>query len=999
MTRATLTLLLLAGCSPLSVEFVDDKVDDTGPIGVDEQLPDIEVSPLELDLGATSPGVSVTGVFVVRNLGAGALTTSLAVSGGDFEVDVVSPLTLAPAEEAVVTVSFNGGPAGPSSATITVTSDDPDEPRVDVAVVAEVIGGVDADGDGWGVGDDCDDEDATVNPGAAEVWYDGIDQDCDGRSDYDQDGDGYLGGGAGDDCDDTDPAVSPGQLEIPDNGTDDDCDALIDETLETIDNDGDGQSEADGDCDDADETVYVGADDTWYDGLDQDCDGASDYDQDSDGYDGAAYGGTDCDDLDAAIHPGAVDPWYDGVDQDCDARSDYDQDADGYDDISHGGTDCEDADAAIHPDADDTWYDGIDQDCDAASDYDQDADGVESDAFGGADCDDTNSAIGPAVVEVCDGIDNDCDGTIDDGVTSTWYADTDADTYGSATASLSACSAPAGYVANATDCNDAASTIYPGRTEVCDDVDQDCDGVPDDGLATSSWYADADRDAYGDADTEVEDCAAPSGYVALIDDCDDTDAAVNPGAAEVGWDALDNDCDGIQDPMAAEDESGWTVYGTSSGDAIGSAGVTAMEDLDGDGDGELIICAPSRGSGTLADLGVVAFHDVDTMADPANLTDGYLRVYGDTTDEFFGSAIVSLGDPDHGGASELAVGLYQADASATDDGSVYVFDVDGLSGSEYGSWLAEGAIFGRSSNGYYGYSLAVGDFDGDGGPDLAGGAPGEETAKGRAYVTFYEDEYTTDYIDDDDSSFYVRGVGNSDNLGYSLALGDLTNDGYDDLVACAPNDDDAGTSSGTCWVVAGSAIRSDGGTRGTTINAADVAEITGPAANSQLGLTPASIDLGDLDDDGILDLALGMPGYSGGDGAVLVYRGGTLSGAETLSTASWILNGDGALGTGLSMADVTGDGVEDLLAGATTAGPSGEGVVYLFEGGQPTGTWTLPNDQYASFTGGAAGDAFGTTISGLYDLDGDGALDWAASATGNDEAATGGGKVYVLPAY
>ncbi|MES2640422.1 MAG: MopE-related protein [Myxococcota bacterium] len=999
MTRATLTLLLLAGCSPLSVDFVGDKVPDTDDTGPDEQAPDIEVSPLELDLGATSPGVAVSGVFVVRNLGSGPLEAMLDVSGSDFHVDM-SVVTMPAEGEAVFTVTFDGAIGGPASATVAITSNDPDEPSVEVALSALVVAGVDADGDGWGVDDDCDDDNASVNPGSDEVWYDGLDQDCDGRSDYDQDGDGYLANvEGGDDCDDTDAAVSPGQLEAPDNGADDDCDGLVDETLETIDNDGDGLSEADGDCNDDDATVFPGADDTWYDGLDQDCDGASDYDQDADGVDDAAYGGTDCNDLDATVLPGAIEGWYDGVDQDCDARSDYDQDTDGYDDIAYGGTDCADTDEAIHTGAADSWYDGVDQDCDGASDYDQDADGTDASAHGGDDCDDLDPAVNPAAVEVCDGLDNECDGTVDDGVTTTFYADTDADGYGAASVSTVGCSAPAGYVADATDCNDAAAAIYPGRPEVCDDLDQDCDGVADDGLASTSWYADADGDTYGDVDVEVEDCAAPSGYVTLIDDCDDTNATVNPGAAEVDWDALDNDCDGIQDPMEVEYESVWTVYGTSASDAIGSGGVTAMEDLDGDGDGELLICAPSRGSGGYADLGVVAFHDVDTAADPANLTDGYLRVYGYDADDWFGSAVVSIGDPDGGGAAEIAVGLYQNDANATDDGSVYIFDVDSESGTEYGAELAEGAIYGRSSNGWYGYSLAVGDFDGDGDPDIAGGAPGEESAKGRVYVTFYSDNYMTDYIDDDTSSFYVRGVTAADNLGYSVALGDLTNDGYDDLVSCAPNDDDNGTGSGTCWLINGSAIRSARGTLGTTITSVDDAEIRGPSAGSQLGLTPASIALGDLDDDGILDLALGMPGYSGGDGAVLVYRGGTISGAETLATASWVVNGDGALGTGLSMADVTGDGTTDLLAGATTAGASGQGVVYLFAGGQPTGTWTLPIDQHASFTGGNAGDAFGATISGLYDLDGDGTLDWAASATGNDEGASGGGKVYVLPAY
>lgn len=87
-------------------------------------------------------------------------------------------------------------------------------------------GPADADADGYTAAIDCDDNDPRVYPGAAETWYDGVDQDCDGLSDFDQDGDGFddaSGGGA--DCDDLDPLVSPAGTEIEGNDVDDDCDA------------------------------------------------------------------------------------------------------------------------------------------------------------------------------------------------------------------------------------------------------------------------------------------------------------------------------------------------------------------------------------------------------------------------------------------------------------------------------------------------------------------------------------------------------------------------------------------------------------------------------------------------------------------------------------------------------------------------------------------------------------------------------------------------------
>ena len=229
---------------------------------------------------------------------------------------------------------------------------------------------------------------------------------------FDYDGDGYSPDDG--DCDDTALAVNPGATEVWYDGLDSDCDGASD-----FDQDGDGyDATAWGgtDCDDGARAIHPGATDRWYDGIDSDCDGASDYDQDGDGYDATAYGGTDCDDLHASVHPGAPDIWYDGVDSDCDGASDYDQDGDGYTSSSYGGSDCDDTDAAVHRGATETWYDGVDQDCSGGSDYDQDGDGHLSDAYTGDDCDDLDAGVNPAQTDDASDnlVDNDCDGWKDE---------------------------------------------------------------------------------------------------------------------------------------------------------------------------------------------------------------------------------------------------------------------------------------------------------------------------------------------------------------------------------------------------------------------------------------------------------------------------------------------------------------------------------------------------------------------------------------------------------
>ena len=483
-------------------------------------------------------------------------------------------------------------------------SDDGDDTG---SVVAEV----DTDEDGYTVENDCDDNDAAINPGAEEIC-DEVDNNCDGAIDEglttayypDADADGYG------------------------------SDADVVEACDPV----EGMTEVGGDCDDLNLDVNpLGIE--LCDGLDNNCDGETDgedaadksfwfLDADADGHgvtegfvytcdmpEGYADNDNDCDDADGAVFPDA-DEVCDGVDNNCDAAVDpptaldaetwyRDADTDGYGngavsevacDAASGfvadDTDCDDTDGLVHPDGIEVC-DGVDQNCDGTidegfdsetyyHDYDGDGHGDPLDSVihcvrpadyvtDSTDCDDDDYWRNPGLPELCDEKDNDCDEIVDEDLVDVdYYPDADADGYGFADGEVvTDCIPPDGYVVDATDCDDTLASVNPGEIESCNGVDDDCDDVIDEGLSMLTFYLDSDGDGYGLADETTEACDTPEGYADLDTDCDDELNSTHPDAYEF-CDEVDNDCDGVVD-----DDCGTSII-------LGAYEAASCDDLDSD---------------------------------------------------------------------------------------------------------------------------------------------------------------------------------------------------------------------------------------------------------------------------------------------------------------------------------------------------------------------------------------------------------------------------------
>ncbi|MBF0104215.1 MAG: FG-GAP repeat protein [Deltaproteobacteria bacterium] len=815
-------------------------------------------------------------------------------------------------------------------------------------------------------------------------------------NDCDEDGFDSLRDGGGD-CNDYDDRVHPGVTETCDT-RDNNCNGTTDE----------GVTNACGTCGAVPVEVC--------DGLDNDCNGPADdglptytwyADTDDDGYgDPAASTSTcastapvgyvantnDCDDTNNAIHPGAVEV-CDNADNDCAGGVDNGL-ADRLTTNQQGACsgDMEICNGSFGWQPKPTNHvkiaevcDGIDNDCANGTDdglTNRPASNIQGECAGNVESCEGATGYQPKATnytptaEICDGLDNDCAGGIDNGLADRLTSNQNGECAGN----LEHCEGLAGYQSKATN--------YIPTAEVCDGLDNNCASGIDEALPLYTWYKDADNDTHGNPDIYVTNCySAYSTYVSNSDDCNDTDPTINPEVSEDLTRIGDENCDGqgIGNLSAAD-----AVFeGDTASDYTGFS-MANVGDMDGDDVPDILVGAPGLRSGEAYGVGEAVL----LKGDVADFIDAGAEIYhtGFIDKPWAGADVASAGDMNDDGVPDIIIG-----ASDTNNFTGAAYLIYGPYTDDIGLSEADYTFTGAATNNDAGDVVtSAGDFNCDGYDDLAISATTNDNGginAGEVYVVF--GPLSTGSMNLGSANVTIRSTEARSLFGYSVVSSDLDHDGCSDLIVGAMM---AGpTDNGKVYVFKGS----ESPASLITTASAD-AVFTGGIAGEWAGTSLGIKENGDLTGDGNVDLVIGSQyNNCGGTASGAVYIVSDPLTSKTLSTSeSAFICGDGTgdqLGdysSSLDIGDLDGDGVYDLVIGNESNGTY-YGAAYLFMG--PIGGVMNASDAEQVLTGEVSfgGDA-GRSAIFIDDINEDGFLEIGIGDPSNSVSMVGNGRSYII---
>ncbi len=575
-------------------------------------------------------------------------------------------------------------------------------------------------------------------------------------------------------------------------------------------------------------------------------------------------------------------------------------------------------------------------------------------------------ACDPSKIDFPDG---DCEETV-------WYADADADGYGDVESHVTSCEAPAGWIEDAGDCDDADDAVHPDAEERCNALDDDCDREVDEGAGGETWYTDVDGDGYGDSSDPQESCELPEDAVTLGGDCDDADASVTICRYE-GDTPLREELDATLVGEQIMDMAGYRVHhaGDLNGDGFGDIVSTTNQSYGSTG-GAYVVLGPLSGERNLSTADAIVragdeapelpmlmrgldaradltgdgepdlsfgdyMHDVDDLRyagriwvletpleGELDLSAASAVISGTVADGCLGAEMTRM-DVDGDGAQDMVAQVVINNGGGEWTGEVHVFRGP-LSGAVDTPDLS---IYSESSLDGAGSALLDEDIDGDGVEDLLIGARNA----GGGVIYAFQGPLGLGAISLDDADVAISGHADSGHLGEELGqAGDMDGDGYADLIATAPYATDGlDGAEGATWLFSGPL---------TGALSVDDARATLRATEASSPFIYMRSTHADLDLDGSDDLVLGLGVANSFQGAAYTLYG-PVSGAVDLDTdevprllgdpilASFILDVD-------AQGDVNADGVPDLLVGAAaslgeTSADTQAGRAHLLYGGIP----------------------------------------------------------------